>query len=114
MVVLALVAGLLAAGGSVAAAPVCDPLVRAARWDAGTLVVRPSRCGRTIAVTEPGRVLDAAVAIAGGGATKTLRDQLRCHAVFAGFKRDWNLESYRPVVSWPDLIATACNPPPAG
>ena len=88
----------------------CAP-VAAARWDGATLSVRPSRCGRGVALTQPGRVLAIAARRAGTEPSPTLRAQLRCHAYFAGFKREWNLEAARPHVSWPVLIATACNPP---
>jgi uncharacterized protein DUF2599 len=114
---LAVLAALLSGGDAAAERPAgCEPLVVAASWSAGTLTVEPSRCGRRIAVTAPQRVLDAALATAGdpAGGDRTLVDQLRCHAYFASFKHNWNLEAARPVVSWPKLIATACNPPVPG
>ena len=113
MVILALIAAFVAAGGAAERRPACDPLVSAATWDGATLAVAPSRCGRRAAIGDPARVLGAAVAVAGGGAPadRTVLGQLRCHAYFAPFKARWNLEAWRPAVAWPVLIATACNPP---
>jgi hypothetical protein len=116
--VIALLAALAMGAGAAAERPAaCVPLVASAAWDGGTLVVRPTQCGRRIARQRPGQVLAAAATAAAGAVpppnARSLRDQLRCHALFAPFKPDWNLEVERPAVSWPALIATACNPPAA-
>lgn len=39
-----------------------------------------------------------------------LRDQYDCHAAFAPTKEFWNLEPWRPVVSWAIMIRDSCNP----
>ena len=39
-----------------------------------------------------------------------LRDQYDCHAAFAPTKEFWNLEPWRPVVSWASMIISQCNP----
>lgn len=33
-----------------------------------------------------------------------------CHADFARNKPQWNLEPWRPVVSWSKMISKRCNP----
>lgn len=45
-------------------------------------------------------------------ATPSVVDQFRCHAVFAASKAIWNLEDFRPHVSWPAYISSQCNPAP--
>ena len=42
--------------------------------------------------------------------TKSMYNQYNCHATFAKTKNDWNLEPWRPVVSWSDMIWHTCNP----
>jgi hypothetical protein len=67
----------------------------------------PTPCGRRRSWLEP-RAAFRELPVE--TARRSLYLQFRCHAIFAGAKRDWDLEAYRPVVSWRDLIATACNP----
>ena len=75
-------------------------------------MVVPTRCGRRTADDRPGRAFREAVRKSGGHAPnrRSLRRQLHCHAVFAAWKREWNLEAHRPYVSWPAMVATGCNP----
>lgn len=42
--------------------------------------------------------------------TESMNDQFWCHADFAKTKAQWNLEPWRPVVSWATMLANACNP----
>ena len=39
-----------------------------------------------------------------------LRDQYICHQQFAFFKDRWNLDEWRPDVSYPATVAAGCNP----
>ena len=39
-----------------------------------------------------------------------MRDQVRCHAVFASDKAAWYLEPARPEVGWWETVAAGCNP----
>lgn len=41
---------------------------------------------------------------------KKFYNQLLCHRDFAPFKTPWNLDSWRPNVSYWDTVAAACNP----
>lgn len=42
--------------------------------------------------------------------TQSMNDQYWCHANFAKNKPQWNLEPWRPVVSWSTMILNRCNP----
>ena len=42
--------------------------------------------------------------------TGGLRDQYICHQQFAFFKDRWNLDEWRPDVSYPSTVAAGCNP----
>ena len=42
--------------------------------------------------------------------TESMEDQYWCHANWALTKADWNLEPWRPIVSWWDMIVATCNP----
>lgn len=101
--VLAVVAGLLGGGE---APHVCRHPVVTSRLATEGVTVTPTQCGRELALTRPGVVVRAA----GGYPSETMRDQLRCHAYFASFQRDWHLEYARPVVAWPRMILSGCNP----
>ena len=39
-----------------------------------------------------------------------MRDQYICHQQFAAFKSTWNLDEWRPDVSYASTVAAACNP----
>jgi hypothetical protein len=39
-----------------------------------------------------------------------MRDQYICHFQFAAFKSTWNLDEWRPDVSYADTVAALCNP----
>jgi len=39
-----------------------------------------------------------------------MKDQYVCHMQFAFFKSTWNLDEWRPNVSYPATVAAACNP----
>lgn len=43
-------------------------------------------------------------------ATRSIVNQFICHVIFAPIKSTWNLESWRPVVSFSSMINTRCNP----
>lgn len=42
--------------------------------------------------------------------TESMENQYWCHADFAKTKNQWNLEPWRPVVSWSEMIKDRCNP----
>jgi hypothetical protein len=85
----------------------CERYVAQATWSAQTLSVVPTACGRRRSWLEP-RAAFAELPVE--PARRSLYLQFRCHAIFAGPKPDWDLEAYRPAVSWGELIASACNP----
>jgi hypothetical protein len=90
----------------------CAQPVTSALWRDGVLAVVASRCGRRLAVRHPRRVFAAAVTAAGQGAPnrESLLNQFRCHALFAPFKPEWDLEVARPAVSFLDTVRAGCNP----
>ncbi len=45
--------------------------------------------------------------------TDGLHDQFVCHAYFANAKPTWDLEPWRADLTYPETVATACNPPRA-
>jgi hypothetical protein len=83
----------------------CERYVAHASWAGQTLTVVPTRCGRRRSWLEP-RAAFAELPAHG----RSLYLQFRCHALFAAAKPAWDLEAYRPVVSWRELIAAGCNP----
>jgi hypothetical protein len=96
-------------------------LVTAAHWSATTqgfrLSVRPSRAGRAHAATHPKRALTEALGAAGprpltltSSMSRSLTNQLECHAVFARTKPRWNLETWRPDIGFTATVLAACNP----
>lgn len=42
--------------------------------------------------------------------TESMEDQYWCHADFAKKKDQWNLEPWRPIVPWAQMIKDHCNP----
>lgn len=81
------------------------------------LTVRPSRYGRLHAAADPSRALREALHAARPTPLQltahqhdSLLNQLRCHAVFAGLKPRWNLETWRPDVGYAATVAALCNP----
>ena len=83
----------------------CERYVARAAWSGQTLSVVPTRCGRRRSWLDP-RAAFRELPAEG----RSLYLQFRCHALFAAAKSDWDLEAYRPAVSWRELITTACNP----
>lgn len=81
------------------------------------IVVSPTDFGRNHTLDNPPRGLSEALKAAGHTPfrlTPKIRDsltkQLRCHAEFAPTKTTWDLEQWRPDVSYDDFIAALCNP----
>lgn len=114
VLLLAALAGLRPAAAD--AALFCrDPVSRAV-WtqepQGARLKVFPSGCGRRTAWVSPGSAFRRALAAGGRPAEhrRSLYDQFRCHTVFAPFKRSWNLETWRPVVSPERMVRARCNP----
>lgn len=101
--------------------PAQRPLVRGARWEQTTqgfrLRVRPSSYGRSHALSAPSRALTEAIAAAGRTRVRltltqrqAMTRQLQCHAEFAATKPRWDLESWRPDVSYTSTVLALCNP----
>jgi len=44
------------------------------------------------------------------GVRDSMRKQFRCHALGAPHKATWNLEPWRPNVSFAEFVAARCNP----
>lgn len=81
------------------------------------IVVDPSLFGRNHALDNPPRALAEALKAASPTPftmTRKIRDsltkQLRCHAEFAATKPRWDLEQWRPDVSYDDFVFALCNP----
>lgn len=96
-------------------------MVAASAWthpaDGFRLHVHPTVFGRTVADQHSARALGQAVRLARPtplrlttAVTDSLRNQLRCHAMFAPHKPVWNLEAWRPDVSYTSTVLHACNP----
>jgi hypothetical protein len=96
-------------------------LVRNARWQRTSqglrLRVQPSSYGRRHAVDAAATALAEAIAAAGpeslslaASQRQALTRQLRCHAEFAATKPRWDLEAWRPDVSYAHTILALCNP----
>lgn len=97
------------------------PLVSSARWvhepEGYRLRVRPSIAGRNHAWQAVGQALSQALGAArptpvrlSGAVRSSLREQLRCHAVFAPRKPTWDLEAWRPDVGYAATVRARCNP----
>jgi hypothetical protein len=81
------------------------------------IVVDPTLFGRNHASDNPPRALAEALADAKPAPfhmTPKIRDsltkQMRCHAEFAQTKDRWDLEQWRPDISYDGFIAAFCNP----
>jgi Protein of unknown function (DUF2599) len=96
-------------------------LVAGARWQRAArgyrLRVRPSDYGRNHALSAPPTALAQALAAARptplpltASIRQALTNQLRCHAEFAPTKAGWNLETWRPDVSYEKTVLALCNP----
>jgi hypothetical protein len=122
---LVLMATLLGCSDSLTSAagerPKIPSYISAAHWthpiEGYRLHVTPSIYGRNHALDNPGRALTEAVGAAGKPPlrlTARVRDsltkQLRCHAEFAATKPEWDLETWRPDVSYQAFVYALCNP----
>jgi hypothetical protein len=81
------------------------------------IVVSPTLFGRNHASDNPPLALHEALKAAGHTPfhltpkiRASLTKQLRCHAEFAATKDTWDLEQWRPDVSYDDFIGAFCNP----
>jgi len=121
---LALALPALAAAPMTEAAPRCTALIAHATWthvaQGWRIIVTPSACGRVAAPAHPQTAFAQAIAGAAPPAGRphgwdpspgSLLEQLRCHADFAADKPTWDLEAWRPQVSWLQEILDLCNPP---
>lgn len=98
------------------AALLCREPVARATWvqepQGARIKVFPTSCGRRTAWVAPRPAFRRALRLGSRPATnrRSLFAQFRCHAVFAPYKRSWNLETWRPVVSSKRMVRTLCNP----
>jgi Protein of unknown function (DUF2599) len=113
-----------------AALSLCGSKIASADWaynsvgNGYTLHVHPSGCGRATAALDPHTAFDQAIAKATHipqGQHKgwdpnpgSLFEQFECHARsgIALVKSSWNLDAWRPEVSWVTEIREKCNPKP--
>jgi hypothetical protein len=113
----------LAAAPTAAATPAPPPYVDHVRWakwgDLSSLRVYPTPAARRSAGQANTEALAAEawseiLALSPDAAIPGMREQFLCHWNFAEFvepgKVSWNLEPWRPEVSYEEMIATRCNP----
>ena len=117
----AALAGLFApaAAATPAAAPYIDH-VEWAKWgDLSSLRVYPTPAGRDLsgrpgASAQAGQVWGQILALAPEADLPGMYDQFACHWQFAELiepgKTSWNLEPWRPEVSYEQMVTSGCNP----
>lgn len=95
---------------------------RSAVWIDGmlgaTLSVTPTATARSLGLVAAEGVWNNALAIAGvrpysQAVYDSMYEQLQCHLVFAPYKNVYNLDAWRPKVSWATEIHSRCNPLPS-
>lgn len=100
-------------------APYVDHVVWAKWGDLSSLRVYPTASARRAsghAGTEPlaAEAWNEILALAPDAAIPGMQEQFMCHWNFAEFvepgKVSWNLEPWRPEVSYEKMVATRCNP----
>jgi hypothetical protein len=82
----------------------------------GTLRITPSGIAQWIGISAAQGIMNNALQIAGwppysSYVYKSMFEQLQCHLT-ARLKTPYDLDSWRPVVSWATEIRTLCNPNP--
>jgi hypothetical protein len=113
--------GLVAHASAANAAVGARQLVAYAEWthpaEGYRLHVMPTHVGRDHAKNAAKKALNQAVTSAGTvpftmtvPIYDSLRNQLKCHAVFVPDKQHWNLEAWRPDVGYAQTVAAFCNP----
>jgi len=123
LVALVAVTGALALAPSAAASPTGPPYVDHVEWakwgDLSSLRVYPTRSARASAGhagTQPmaAQAWSEVLALSPDAAIPGMEEQFMCHWNFAEFvepgKVSWNLEPWRPEVSYDEMIANRCNP----
>jgi hypothetical protein len=119
-VVLAAVAAVMIGGvpGGASATPTRATFTYAtsAQWINGgkTLSITPSGFAQTLGIPAAQGVWNNAMALAGSryltwAQYDSMMEQLRCHLYFV-FKTPYNLDTWRPSVSWWYELYTRCNP----
>jgi Protein of unknown function (DUF2599) len=114
--------GLVGAGPAAASQP--TPMhpdltyATSAQWlnrpQGGTLSITPSGIAQAIGIPAATGVMNNALSIAGfrpysQAVYNSLFEQLQCHLFFK-FKTPYNLDTWRPSVSWAYELAKLCNP----
>jgi len=91
-------------------------LLRSASWEpdgeggGGSWVVTPTRWGRLSGTTGRSHVFAELVALQPETGTDVIENQLLCHVDGAISKSTWNLEPWRPDVSYLEYLLARCNP----
>ena len=106
-----------------AASPLGAPAVDHVEWakwgDLSSLRVYPTPAGRDAsarpgASAQAGQVWNEVLALAPDADVPGMYEQFACHWQFAELfepgKVSWNLEPWRPEVSYQDMVAAGCNP----
>jgi hypothetical protein len=84
--------------------------------DLSSLRVYPTAAGRQASLdyVSPDEAWSEVLRAAPDADLPGMRDQFVCHWQYAEFvqpgKTSWNLEPWRPVVSWSQMVDTGCNP----
>ncbi len=79
-----------------------------------TLSITPSGWAQAVGISAASGVMSNALGIAGWrpyslAVYNSLFEQLQCHLLFR-FKTPYNLDTWRPSVSWSTELASRCNP----
>ena len=91
-------------------------LLRSVGWEAdgedggGSWVVTPTQWGRMSGTTGRSHVFAELVALQPETDTDVIENQLLCHVDGAISKSTWNLEPWRPDVSYLEYLLARCNP----
>jgi hypothetical protein len=121
LALLLVLGALLAVGVSTAAPASALTYARNAWWTnrppyGATLSITPSGVAQAIGISAASGVWNNALSIAGvrpytSAAYKSMFEQLQCHLLFR-FKTPFNLDTWRPSVSWAAELRDRCNPLP--
>ncbi|GGK34918.1 DUF2599 domain-containing protein [Nocardia camponoti] len=95
--------------------PLIDHVTWTSNVDGDRLLVFPTVAGRKTAAPDgEARAWQEVVALDGSADSPGMRDQFRCHWVWARLvapdKPSWNLEPWRPDVGYDAVVAANCNP----
>ena len=116
VVTAAVMSGSIAGRGSAASTRATFTYATSAQWINGgaTLSITPSGFAQAVGIPAAQGVWNNAMALAGSryltwAQYNSMMEQLQCHLYFV-FKTPYNLDTWRPSVSWPDELYRRCNP----